>query len=62
MKAFRHRKKEAGLVGIRLDIPLDYKDLLDEFCESTNQTISGAICDLLDRYAAECKGDDDGTQ
>jgi hypothetical protein len=60
MKVFRLRKKEAGLVGIRLDIPLEYKELLDKFCGSTNQTISDAICDLLDRYAAGCKGDNDG--
>ena len=59
MRVFRSSKKEAGLVGVRIDIPLEYKQLLDEFCKKTNQTISGAICDLLDRYSKEkcCNGD-----
>jgi hypothetical protein len=62
MKVFREKKKEAGLVGIRIDVPLEYKELLDKFCDSTKQTISNAICDLLDRYASGLKDDNDDTQ
>jgi hypothetical protein len=50
MKAFRQSKKAGGLVGVRLDISLEYKQMLDDFCKKTNQSLSAAVCDLLDRY------------
>ena len=60
MRAFRLSKKEAGLVGVRLDITQEYKQLLDEFCKKTNQTISDAVCDLLDRYYKdECENENE---
>ena len=47
MRAQRARMKQAGYRDIHASIPVEYKDLLDQFCAATTLTISELICYLL---------------
>ena len=46
----RARAREEGCKVLYVTLPLEYKILLDRFCEEHNLTQLGAICYLLDLH------------
>ncbi len=52
MKAYRDSKKQGGAVRIGCYLPLEYKELLSQFCKENSMTMCDAICYLLDSQYA----------
>jgi hypothetical protein len=60
MKAYRDSKKLGGAVRVGCYLPMEYRDLLKNFCHETGYSMSEAICFLLDFYYKESGEDTEG--